>query len=428
MENKRLQHHTKMVNRRYTMIEELFLKNFRGIKAGYIKDFSQINILLGPNNSGKSTILESLYLTSSMSEGEIIHKNSYLQGVIPEKEYLGYDPLIRLQQKHRIPKWENNPGTLEDGLIKVSIKKKFWQISPYEKEEKPPSSFKPEDEDKIGYCGIDYTKRELTTDAQVSEREWLNLALTEKEIGKLPERGRASLLWFQNFAYENEEIAVIAAGGIGNSFPDVLFFDLFTAMEPMKSRFVENTLFSRPGWMDEIRERFNNIFPSGVFQITFTPHKKNQNMIRAFIVPQERTAISVDLLGDGARSIFKFICFLTALNNESIVLWEDPELFQHSETLERSLKEIVNIARDKNLQIFLCTQSLELLALFREMVEEKVLSSEDIRGYFVDLKEGALQYRKFTGETLAGWIEMNLDPRRKNQFKGKFIYKMGEEE
>jgi AAA15 family ATPase/GTPase len=428
MENKRLQHYTKMVNRRYTMIKELFLKNFRGIKTGHLKDFSRINILLGPNNSGKSTILEALYLTSSMSGGEIIHRNNYLQGLIPEKDFLGYEPLIRLQEKHRIPKWENNPGTLEDGLIKVNIQKKFWQISPYEKGEKTPSSFKPKDENKIGYCGIDYTKKKLTTDAQLNEKEWLNLVLTEEEIEKLPEKGRASLLWFQNFAYENEKIAAIAAGTIGNSFPDVLFFDLFTAMEPMKSQFVENSLFSRPGWMDEIRERFNNVFPSGVFQITFTPYEKNPNMIRTFIVPQGRTAISVDLLGDGARSIFKFICFLTALNDESIVLWEDPELFQHSETLERSLTEIVDIVRDKNLQIFLCTQSLELLALFREMVEEKVLSSEDIRGYFLDLKEGDLQYRKFTGETLAGWIEMNLDPRRKNQFEGRFIYKMEEEE
>jgi hypothetical protein len=79
-----------------------------------------------------------------------------------------------------------------------------------------------------------------------------------------------------------------------------------------------------------------------------------------------------------------------------------------------------------NLQLFLSTQSLEVVAVFRDMVEENVLSSEDVQGYFVDLKEGGLQYRQFTGDTLAGWIEMNLDLRRKNQFEGEFIYKMGE--
>ena len=416
------------------MIKELFLKNFRGIKTGHLKDFSRINILLGPNNSGKSTILEALYLTSSMSKGEIIHKNNYLQGFIPKKDFLGYDPLIRLWGKHGILEWGKNPGIFEDGLIKVSINDKSWQLSPYEKDESQ-SPFRPEDK-KIGYCGINYTKKGLRTDKLANEKKWLEIALTEEEIEKLPEIGRASLLWFQDFAFENEKIAVVATDGSKN-FTNVLFFDLFTAMEHMKNHFVEDTLSSVPGWMDKIKERFNNIFPTGAFQITFIPIKAKSDlmmkkdsdlMMRAYIAPQGRIAIPVDLLGDCARSMFKFISFLTALNDESIVLWEDPELSQHSETLERSLTEIVNIVQEKNLQIFLCTQSLELLALFREMVEEKVLSSEEIRGYFLDLKEGDLQYRKFTGETLAGWIEMNLDPRRKNQFEGKFIYKMEEEE
>ena len=39
----------------------VFIRNFRGIKQGTIK-LSRFNILLGPNNSGKSTILEALYL------------------------------------------------------------------------------------------------------------------------------------------------------------------------------------------------------------------------------------------------------------------------------------------------------------------------------------------------------------------------------
>ncbi len=43
------------------MKTELYMKNFRGIKEGKI-EFSQVNILLGPNNSGKSTILEALFL------------------------------------------------------------------------------------------------------------------------------------------------------------------------------------------------------------------------------------------------------------------------------------------------------------------------------------------------------------------------------
>ncbi len=43
-------------------IKEISIKNFRGIANGKIKDLAQINLLVGPNGCGKSTILESIYL------------------------------------------------------------------------------------------------------------------------------------------------------------------------------------------------------------------------------------------------------------------------------------------------------------------------------------------------------------------------------
>lgn len=43
------------------MIKNLKLKNFKGIKEGAL-DFAPITILIGPNNSGKTTILEALLL------------------------------------------------------------------------------------------------------------------------------------------------------------------------------------------------------------------------------------------------------------------------------------------------------------------------------------------------------------------------------
>jgi predicted ATPase len=43
------------------MIEKLKITNFRGIKDGEI-ELAPVTILLGANNSGKSTILEALFL------------------------------------------------------------------------------------------------------------------------------------------------------------------------------------------------------------------------------------------------------------------------------------------------------------------------------------------------------------------------------
>lgn len=46
------------------MFEELSIKNFRGIRQAEIKGFSQVNLLLGKNNCGKSSVLEALFLIS----------------------------------------------------------------------------------------------------------------------------------------------------------------------------------------------------------------------------------------------------------------------------------------------------------------------------------------------------------------------------
>jgi len=50
------------------MIRGLKIRNFRGIKEGEL-EFSPITILLGPNNSGKSTVLEALFLAPNPGRG-----------------------------------------------------------------------------------------------------------------------------------------------------------------------------------------------------------------------------------------------------------------------------------------------------------------------------------------------------------------------
>ena len=47
------------------------IKNFRGIDHLKIDDFSRVNILLGQNSSGKSSVLEALLLLSGMSNPDL---------------------------------------------------------------------------------------------------------------------------------------------------------------------------------------------------------------------------------------------------------------------------------------------------------------------------------------------------------------------
>jgi len=413
-----------MAERRNSMIKELFLRNFRGIKTGKLEDFAQFNILVGPNNSGKSTILESLYLLFSTTRGEVYHDGSFFECLIPEKDLLGYDPLLRLQKKHGIYSWEENPGTFVEGSIKVGIKEKFWDLQRLDK------NFERGDEDKIGYAALDYTRKEMESDSKLKEENWLKFIINEEDLSSFPDKGRTGILWFQDFTYEFQGIAVWTAGIDQNPPHNVLFFDALTAMQHIETSFHSRALKSVPGWLHEIREQFGNIFPNTDFQITFTPLKidSDRNLMKGYIEYREKPGIPVDLLGDGARTMFKFLVFLAAMEDNGLVLWEDPELFQHSETLERSVKGVVDSANEKHLQVFLSTQSLEVLGWFATMVKEGELSSEDVRVYYTDLKDGILISAPYTAEILLNWIKMELDPRKPRKIAGNLIYRVEEGE
>jgi len=60
------------------MITALEIENYRGIKHCRIEDLKQVNILIGRNNAGKSSILEALYLASAaFRQQDILMRNKY---------------------------------------------------------------------------------------------------------------------------------------------------------------------------------------------------------------------------------------------------------------------------------------------------------------------------------------------------------------
>ena len=58
------------------MLSKIEIERFRGIKHAFIEGFKQINLFLGKNNCGKSSLLESLFLASGLSNPLLlIHVN-----------------------------------------------------------------------------------------------------------------------------------------------------------------------------------------------------------------------------------------------------------------------------------------------------------------------------------------------------------------
>ena len=63
------------------MFKKITIKGFRGIKELELDDFRQINLFVGKNNCGKSTILESLYLAIAPTNAHLPVKINMFRGL-----------------------------------------------------------------------------------------------------------------------------------------------------------------------------------------------------------------------------------------------------------------------------------------------------------------------------------------------------------
>jgi len=92
------------------MIKRLEIENFRGIAKGKIEGFSQLNIFIGKNNSGKSTILEAL---------AIVLNYEMLQHIVKRREWHGFDSVFSIFRFKNTEK----PVKISADDINIEIKK-----------------------------------------------------------------------------------------------------------------------------------------------------------------------------------------------------------------------------------------------------------------------------------------------------------------
>ena len=59
-------------------LQWLEVQNFRGIKYCKLEDFADLNVFIGKNNTGKSTILESIYLNITSQDLDLVGNDPLL--------------------------------------------------------------------------------------------------------------------------------------------------------------------------------------------------------------------------------------------------------------------------------------------------------------------------------------------------------------
>jgi hypothetical protein len=121
------------------------------------------------------------------------------------------------------------------------------------------------------------------------------------------------------------------------------------------------------------------------------------------------TTVEVDALGDGARTAIMLASTLTLVSNTAILI-EDPEVHQHPGGLAALMKFALKLAKDRSLQLFISTHSVELVNIVRRICEELGLG---FRVFFMerDYSSGVVDVRVLESFDVDVLQKIGLDPR-----------------
>lgn len=420
------------------MIKHLWIKGFRGIKAGEIKNFRQINLLVGANNSGKTAVMETLYLASTAKRRAVISNidqqggDAHIVG-ISKTDILGNHPFSDICARHHcapllpsLNQWDGRAVIRVNLDSSIAPLKTFLLASEHESE-----PFSKYDAQNLGLWVLK-TPSTSSPDDQIAKQR-----LAQKIMGDdrdLEEAGRLIFCWHPDLTWYKQGSACWQVEGRLPTYAHTLFYDACALQQHLTADFCQRMFNHVPGWTQRISRRLNTIFnfdPS--YQVQFLPVGERGRQMQGWIAPQDNIAIPIDSYGDGARMAFKLLAPLTAMaylsteNEPGLLLWEEPELFQNPATLGRLLKEIADLIKDKPIQIFITTHSLEVVAQMTDLLKREVIASEDLRLFRLKLENGNLSSSWFDKSNLTTWLESGLDPRIWNEFVSPLQFRLREE-
>jgi AAA15 family ATPase/GTPase len=428
------------------MIERLVISRFRGIRKGVLKDIGKFNLLVGPNNSGKTAVLEALYWLSvcgrkcsflsekltgfpddSKEKSDDV-ESKFPSALVPEKrDLLGYQPCPRLWKRHgKAESWDESSGDLQpDGTLNYKIEylkkdeflKDFRLIPPQTEEFKDSEKFEINDKKSICLFVLDNPR---------GMGDMLKYYFPDMypDVFSYPEdkMRRFAFTWFSDFIYSKKSLGAWGIEGETADADCVLFYDFHTTSEHFKEEFYTEIL-KLPEMERRLKNYFNNVFPLGDFDVTIQPYPNIKGKVQGIIKQTGMPPIPIDDFGDGARHAFKILAGLTVLverckdGKEGIFLWEDPELFMHPDSIYRLLTQVMDMVQDMPIQIFICTQSLEFIALYTKLMKERQKLRDESRVFRldIDIMDGELVAALSTYSKIKSWLKTGWDLRFWNQ-------------
>lgn len=293
------------------MIDELVISNFKGIRQCEIKNVGRVNLFIGKNDSGKSSIMEAIYATT--------------------QEYSGFGLEWSIQRKTDRMKsgrtlWYGYDLTLP---IQITLK-----------------------------LGENILGLRLLCDGDVVR----SILMQERPERYTRGASKYDLTLHCNFNAGKTSPVGPDSVGLMDYFDYAIFLDcsMKTNMAKLETAYLERVKLS--GKIQDFADLFATIY-NKEGNGEFTHHPDFPEAPSRFTIRENEKSIFIDDLGDGPRYGAALCAGAMSRQNTGIFI-EEIESHQHPEALKTLAKKLVELSQANNLQFFITTHSLETWKTF----------------------------------------------------------------
>jgi hypothetical protein len=328
-------------------LSSLSIENFRGIREGSISDFTDVNILVGRNNSGKTTIIEAITRSAI-------------------------------------------PGGLQHDLFRRPVEN-LWAQTRTARAIDPASGEVP--------------RTIVPTHASQDSLLWYRQNRTKEIVIASVLRGNDSSNERLVYRLRDNSQPATYMPGPPRKLGCPEFCEGITVFRPLDAF---NAAIERSFWSQLLSDRrdrklaeiLNEVF--GINAESFQLLPNNQFMV---LFPDY--SLPLDVQGDGTRAAMRTLMTLAMLQG-TLMMVEEPECHQHPGSLERFAAALCKLAKSNGVQLIVSTHSSECVGWFLKAAKA---SNSGTGVFHLSLTDGKLNARRLDSEAVESLTSTGVDVR-----------------
>lgn len=376
------------------MISEISIKNFRGIKEGKIKGLRKVNILIGANNCGKSTILEALQFLRAPIRAVSDLDMPVLQELLLRRARRRALDIRDFFFRYKVGEpIEFEILNSEGPPMKISVVFQNTNAVKF-------SFLHPPDNQLVLAVNVNLGSK----DSVNMETVWTTTNVNNpvdfiKNIKppQLPE-DKASLWAYLLSLIDELEF-------LGTSvFVDA---ELVKKIEEVERAFWGRIFEERTD--KALKDSLNEIYNTRIENFNFTPYVTNPSRQESdrfkLYAALPEYSVHIDDYGEGLRYALSILTVASKLDHTALLI-EEPEVHQHTGALLPIFTDLLKLSEKNHLQLFVTTHSLDVVRVLSELCD-------DVGIFHLTLDfEGNLSARQIFAPDAKLFMDLGVDPLR----------------